>query len=820
MEIRPEDYEKLGVFYLGREYDLEARSRQDSLFLYDSKDLCTHGVVLGMTGSGKTGLCLAMLEEAALDGIPAVVIDPKGDIANLLLTFPDLSPADFRPWINPDEARRKGMDEEGFATAEAEKWRKGLADWGQDGERIARMRKHTGMRVFTPGSTAALPVSILSSLEPPCAEIFADPEALVERIESTAASLLSLAGIAVEGAGSREGAFLSAILAQAWEAGESLTLEGLITALQHPPIDRIGVMPLDTVFPEKDRIALAMRINQLLAAPGFRFWLEGMPLDPDQLLHMPDGRPCISIFSIAHLDDAGRMFFVSLLLNQMVDWMRRQGGTTSLRAMLYMDEIAGFFPPSANPPSKRPMMTLLKQARAFGLGALLATQNPVDLDYKALSNIGSWFIGRLQTERDKARVLDGLESAAGTQGMGMDRKWMDRALSSLGNRVFLLNNVHNDAPLMFETRWVMSYLSGPLTRDQLRQLAEPMKAEEAERAPVPVPTATVPPHAAAATPPVPATPSSPSNNAIATKPKVEARVEEYFLPPPPDADPAHFAYEPRALRAARIHLVDAKLGVDETSEIIEAAAMDPETGIVDWDHAETLDEDAERLPRAAQPGIGYLPVPRRLATASFFTALRRDFTEHLARTGGITLLRSPSTGLVSEEGEDERDFRLRLVQAAREHRDALVEDLRASYQRRIERERTEADRARVAMERVEERARAARMSTFTSAGTALLGALLDGKKLTATNVRRAGSVGNSMTRSSNAASELERARAKYQSEAEDVVRAEQELADALAELERRVDPLREELEQVPVKPLKKNIQLTAVGILWVPVRPA
>ncbi len=240
--------------------------------------------------------------------------------------------------------------------------------------------------------------------------------------------------------------------------------------MQSPPFERVGVLDLESFYPAKDRQALAMTLNNLLASPGFAAWTEGEPLDVARLFHTAEGKPRLSILSIAHLDDRERMFFVTLLLGELVAWMRAQPGTQSLRALLYMDEVMGFLPPSAAPPSKAPMLTLLKQARAFGLGVVLATQNPVDLDYKALGNAGTWFLGRLQTERDQARVLDGLEGSDAARGGGFDRAEMGRLLAGLGKRVFLLHSVHEEKPILFGTRWALSYLRGPLTREEIARL--------------------------------------------------------------------------------------------------------------------------------------------------------------------------------------------------------------------------------------------------------------------------------------------------------------------------------------------------------------
>lgn len=286
-------------------------------------------------------------------------------------------------------------------------WAKGLASWQQDGARILRLREAADFSIYTPGSTAGLSVSILNSFAAPTSDVRNDVELLRERIGTTVTSLLGLLGIEADPIQSREHILLSTILDQTWKRQEDLDLTALIQAIQSPPVSKIGVMDLESFFPSKDRFAFAMKLNNLLAAPGFQAWLEGEGLEIQSLFYTPAGKPRMAIFSIAHLNDAERMFFVTLLLGQLVGWMRAQSGTTSLRALLYMDEIFGYFPPVANPPSKLPLMTLLKQARAFGLGVVLATQNPVDLDYKGLANTGTWFIGRLQTERDKARVLEG-----------------------------------------------------------------------------------------------------------------------------------------------------------------------------------------------------------------------------------------------------------------------------------------------------------------------------------------------------------------------------------------------------------------------------
>jgi hypothetical protein len=461
-------YEKLGVFYLGRTFDVDSGRLQEDLLLYDSKDLTTHAVIIGMTGSGKTGLALGLLEEALIDNIPIIAIDPKGDLPNLLLTFPDLAAEQFLPWVDEQEAAAAGLSRQQFAARQSDLWRRGLADWGQGSERIARLRAAAEFAVYTPGSRAGRPVNALGSFAPPSAAIAADPDLLRERVQSTATAMLALVGIDADPLASREHILTANILSAAWSQAKALDLAGLVRAVQDPPMARVGVMDLESFFPAKERFQLAMRFNNLLAAPGFEAWLEGEPLDIGRLLFTAEGKPRASIFTLSHLGDAERMFFVSKLLTEVLAWVRTQSGTSSLRAILYMDEIFGYFPPVRNPPSKQPLLTLLKQARAFGLGVVLSTQNPVDLDYKGLANTGTWFIGRLQTEGDKERVMAGLEGAAA--GKHFDRGRMERTLAGLGQRVFLLNNVHENAPAIFQTRWTLSYLRGPMTRENIKRL--------------------------------------------------------------------------------------------------------------------------------------------------------------------------------------------------------------------------------------------------------------------------------------------------------------------------------------------------------------
>jgi hypothetical protein len=812
-----QDFEKLGVFYLGRHYDLATRQSRAEPLLYDAKDLTTHGLVVGMTGSGKTGLCVGLIEEAALDGIPAIVIDPKGDLGNLMLRFPELRPSDFEPWINPDDAQRQGVAVAEYAADQAQRWTKGLAAWGQDGERIRRLRAAADVVIYTPGSSAGLPVSILRSFAVPPPEVMEDAELLRDRVGSTVSGLMGLAGISADPDKSREGILLAQLLQQAWAQGRDLDLAGLIQAVQQPPVARIGVFDLETFFPAKERFELAMQLNALLASPSFAAWMEGEALDPATLLYDPAGKPRVAVFSIAHLGDAERMFFVSLLLNVVLGWMRTLSGTNSLRALLYMDEIFGYFPPVANPPSKRPLLTLLKQARAYGLGVVLATQNPVDLDYKGLANIGTWFIGRLQTDRDKARVLEGLEGAAAGQGAPFDRARAEQTLAGLGSRVFLLHNVHEDAPQVFESRWAMSYLRGPLSRSQVKALMDGWRA--ATRVAPASATATAPVPMVAA-PAVTAAPAGVRDAALGARPALPPDVPQFFAParglPGPGAS---VVYVPELVGAATVRYTDAKLKIDVTRELVARTPIGDGAIAVDWRGASEVALDLAALRAAPEvEEATYDVCPPAASRARSYAGWEKDFAAWIRDEHPLSLWRSAELGLVSEPGEDERAFRIRLQQTGRERRDEQAATLRRKYEPKVAALQERLRRAHAARSREEEQAKRAKMNTAISFGTTLLGAFLGRRAFSATTVGKAATTMRSAGRAADQAGDVTRAKETVEAVQQQLEALEAEFAAEARRLatEAVADALA--LDTLSLRPSRGGVQVRLVALVWLPHR--
>ncbi len=820
-------FEKLGAFYLGQEYDLAKGERLDRLVMYDARDLTTHAVCVGMTGSGKTGLCIDLLEEAAIDNVPAIIVDPKGDITNLLLTFPDLRPEDFEPWVNVDDARRKDMSVSEYARSVADTWRKGLADWEEGPERILMLKKSADFCIYTPGSDTGLPISILASLRAPALSWDEEEELLREQIQGTVSALLGLVGIEADPLQSREHILLSNIFEHFWRQGQDLDLTRLITAVQSPPMRQVGAFDVDTFFPEKERFGLAMSLNNIIAAPGFGTWLQGDPLDISGLLYTSDGKPRHSIFYIAHLSEAERMFFVTLLLEQIITWVRQQSGTTSLRALLYFDEVFGFFPPVANPPSKRPLLTLLKQARAFGFGVVLTTQNPVDLDYKGLSNAGTWFIGKLQTEGDKTRVLDGLESATTEAGGALNRRQLDRTISALGSRVFLLHNVHEDRPIIFQTRWAMSYLRGPLTRPQVRQLMAEVKAEVAAPPAAAAPSRPTVRHdvAPAAAPDQPAGYSS-------TPPALPPDLQQVFLPLRLSSNRAFgrlgeeldqrleaaeeptLIYEPCLLALGRVSFVDRTRRIDESRQVGLLVQPDKLGAIIRWQDASPIDLDPKELEGKAEPDALFGPVPSELNTASELKASAKDFGDYLYHEETLNLYYNPTLKLYGQPGESEREFKIRAQQVARESRDAEVEKLRKKYEQELDRLETKLAREQREMDEDQAEYEARKREELITAGETVVGLLGIGRRRRSTTGLSRAARKRRLTATAKAdIAESEAEIARLEEDIEEMRQSLEEEAKAITE---KWAATLEKIETYPVKPRRSDVLVELVALGWAP----
>ena len=844
--------EKLGAFYLGAEYDLAAGTRSEAPVVYDARDLTTHAICIGMTGSGKTGLCLGLLEEAALDRVPCILIDPKGDLANLLLQFPDFRPEDFQPWVNDDDARRKGKTVEEFAQDTAGQWQAGLADWGITGDRIRTLLDTVQYTVFTPGSDAGIPVNVLGSFAAPKVDWETEAEAVRERIGGTVAALLGLGSINADPVRSREAVLLANIFEHSWREGKDLDLGKLIMAIQNPPVRQIGAFDVDTFYPQKDRFALAMAFNNIMASPTFQAWLTGEPLDVNSLYYTADGKPRHSIFYIAHLSDSERMFFVTLLLESIVTWMRSQSGTTSLRALLYFDEIFGYFPPTAEPPSKRPLLTLMKQARAFGLGVVLVTQNPVDIDYKGLTNAGTWLIGKLQAERDKARVLDGLKGAISESGGESDVDY-DATISKLSSRIFLMHNVHQGKPVVFTTRWAQSYLRGPLTRPQVRDLMADQKTQLAPAAAAAPAAPAAPPAPAApaasgfasqaptAVPaPVPVPPAAQAAVAEATapagfsptKPSTEAKVEQLFVPVQVDERAAlrqlaeevgnvaatriTLVYEPEALGVAAVRIVDRAREINELQEFTLIAPIPDGPGSVGWDMQRRLDlkardlaDEPERV--ALDQGPYYAPIPARGNSATDLKRIGNDLAGWLYNSARISLKAHKALKLIQRPHEDERSFRMRLEQAGRERRDAEVDKIEESFQRQIARIQEKLIKEQQELARDQAEVNSRRTEQYVGIGESVLNFFMG------RSVRRAASGAVSKARQTGAAAaDVEESKIAIERMTQEKSELEGELKAQLDEVTARWESLLDDVAVEDLAPRRSDVTVDLLALAWLP----
>jgi hypothetical protein len=769
-------YEKLGLFYLGKDVEKETLQVKEILTLLKNKNFTTHAAIIGMTGSGKTGLGVGIIEEAAMDNIPAIVIDPKGDMGDLCLTDPDFNPDTFLPWVK-DEAEAKGEDPLQYARKIASTWEKGIESWGQDRERVARFHS-VRKDIYTPGSASGIPVNILASMDTPPTEILKDSDMFAGYLKSTTVSLLALVGEDTDALDSPEFILLAQILKEAWLAGEDMGIEKIVGAIIRPTFKTIGVLPLEDFFPQEKRFKLATKFNALLASPSFSLWMQGEGLDIQRLLYDENGKAKIAIFSIAHLNDGERMFFVTLLLNRYIAWMRRQSGTSRLRTLLYMDEIYGFFPPTKNPPSKEPMLLMLKQARAFGVGVVLSTQNPVDLDYKGLSNIGTWFIGRLQTTQDVDRVIDGLGGQIGSQ---FDKGEIRALLSNLKKRTFFLKSAHLEDIRLFATRWVMSYLKGPLKKDEIAQLMQERKKISADIQPVL------------------------AQNTYAAKHKtiqqIDPSIPQYFEP---DASGVN-VFDATMGAKSTVHFFNQKREIDLDREIHLTLALEETTQRIDWENAYEEETDFERFPHTAPKNARFSVLPEVVLTDKGLRKSIRELKDFLYQSQYLQLWKCNALKIESRPDEIKSDFLVRIEDVLQEKKEAEIEKLKERYARKekILMERLERAKARVEKETADS------TSSLIEAGISVLGALFG--KTSVTKIGRAVNKGGKILKERG---EMSRAEERVAAIEEDIEHLEEELSEKTDRLQEKYDIDRYEISELRIKPRRTDIDVESCAIVW------
>jgi len=788
-----------GHLYLGTTTD------GDEPVMYEASNLTTHGVIVGMTGSGKTGLGVVLLEEALLSGVPTLIIDPKGDMGNLLLSFPNLQPTDFMPWISDSEANG---DAATAAYEKSELWKKGLERSGITPDRIKRMRDTADFTIYTPGSTAGVPLNIIGSLKAPPEGT--DPETTQDEIEGFVSSLLGLVGVKSDPLGGREHILLSNIINHAWAAGHDMDLGTLIGQVQSPPMRKLGVIDLDTFFPPGDRVKLAMKLNGLAASPAFASWTQGPDLDMQKMLFGTSGKPQAAVVSIAHLSDEERQFVVTLLLSKMVTWMRSQPGTSDLRALVYMDEVFGYVPPTAMPPSKKPILTILKQARAFGVGLVLSTQNPVDIDYKAISNAGTWMIGRLQTERDRARLLDGMSSSDGS----VDTDAIGATISALDKRQFVLHSTRAPAPQVFGTRWAMSYLPGPLTREQISTLTPDDLPAAQEAAAVAASSG-----AAAAE-----APAALADNESAVAPQIADNVRVAYL------DPAvpymrEIGASPTGTKlvaglAVRVEMLFDEAKADLRHEVEWEAIITPLDGPVDPDHAITVDYDDRDLRPEAPDNAVYVLPDAKLQNKTYYTAAQTAIKDHLYRNNELEMFANKDLKIYSRIGENREDFAMRCATAADDLADADAEKLRKVLETKVERIRDNIAKAEDKIRELEfdaeSRKKDQRNSQILDIAGGVLGGLLGGRRSTrsiTSGMRRNSSKGRMADK---AEERLKTAENRYEELMDDQVELEDALTDDLMEIQMEWADKARNIDSLIVGLEKTDIAIDDIKLIWIP----
>ncbi len=799
-----------GELFVGEQVDAASGDRSGNPVLLDSADFTTHGVIVGMTGSGKTGLGVVLLEEALLSGVPVLAIDPKGDLGNLALTFPDLAPSDFEPWMDEGTARVKDTTTAEMAADTAELWKNGLGSWGLTGDDVGALGKAANPVIYTPGSTHGVAVNALGRLSVPATD---DPGARQDEVDATVSGLLGLIGIESDPLSGREHILMANLITRAWDAGQDLDLPTLLGQLLDPPMRKLGVLDLDTFFPAKDRQGLVMKLNGLLASPSFAAWAEGEPLDMDTMLWDADGNARAAVVSLGHLDEAERHFSVTLILSRLISWMRAQPGTGELRVLVYIDEVMGLAPPNGNPSPKKPILTLLKQARAFGVGLVLSTQNPVDLDYKAISNAGTWMIGRLQTEQDKNRLIDGLRSADG----GVDISQVEAMISGLDKRQFVLRTTRSSDLPLFTTRWAMSYLAGPLTRSQIGELMAGRQAPAIAAATGGGAAAS----GAAAAAPAPTEPEL-ADNESTVPPNLPGSIEvRYVVKAAPWLDQVGASADGTKLTpavAARVDLLfdDTKSKLRHTEEW---EAIVPLRGTsIDLDDAIAVDFDDRDFSTDAPEGAIFV-LPDFDITAKAMKAAQTDLKNLLYTEETISLLHNAPLKLWSRPGESADDFAARCEAAADEGADEEGAKIRTKLEKKYDQVQTALAKAEDRVIELETQAKGRKTQNVIDIGSSILGGLLGGRRKTRSMASAARRAASGSRQSGSIESRLESARNRVAEKIEDLDQLEADLQDAVIEIDDEWTEKAAEVETIEVPLEKTDITIDDFWLIWLPSNP-
>ncbi len=777
----------------------------------EAAHLTTHGVIVGMTGSGKTGLGIGLIEEALLAGVPCLVIDPKGDMGNLLLTFPSFQPADFKPWIDDAEAGKEGVTPDELAARTAETWKEGLAGAGIDAGRMSRLRDGSDITIFTPGSTAGVGLDVLGSMKAPGLDWDTQAEQIRDEIEGLVSSLLVMAGIESDPVSGPEHILLATIIETMWKEGRDLDLETLIGLIPTPPFRKLGVFDIDTFFPEKARMSLAMSLNGLLASPSFSSWRQGEPLDIGTMLTGGD-RTKAAIVYLSHLSETERQFVVTLLLSKLVTWFRGQSGTSELRALVYMDEVFGFAPPTAEPPSKKPILTILKQARAHGVGMVLSTQNPVDLDYKAMSNAGTWMVGRLQTENDKKRILEGIESASGA----VDVAGYDKLISDLAKRQFVLASAGSTEPTVFNTRWAMSYLAGPLTRDQVSELMADRREQGEAVAELDVVAAPSAPVEAAAAEPAPEPTEEIDASSVPVLPKTAEGSPNVFLDPAAawagqvGADPTGTRFEPAVAATVSLLYDDTKAQVNH-QEVYEAVIY-PLAPVFSPDSVIEVDHDQRDFRTEPKDGASFTLPDVKIDTKTYWGGLEADLKNHLVGARALTVLKNEPLGIYSRPGESREAFVARAGESAEAAKDEAIAKLTSKYQTRLDRAKTALAKAENRVADLEATAGSKQTEELLSGAGDIIGVLFGGRK-------RSNPLGGAARRrsaSSQAKARAENAKAAFEEDKAELEQLEADLQDEVADLDDEYAARAEHVEEVEIPLEKTDVRVAELKLVWIP----